>query len=60
VTNAAECRNNASECLRRAAAATDAKLKGQLLSIARTWTALAVQIERLEAMPELSGENCKP
>lgn len=50
MTSAAECRKNADECMRLAGAAANAKLKGHILSMARTWTALAVQIERTEAM----------
>jgi hypothetical protein len=50
VTSAAECRSNAAECMRSARMEVDTKVKAQLLSLARTWTALAVQTERLEQM----------
>jgi hypothetical protein len=50
VTGGAECRGNAAECMRLSQMATDTKLKAHLLSMARTWTALAIQTERLEAM----------
>ena len=50
MTPATECRVNANECLRQAKAATDPKLKAALLSVARTWTALAIQIDRLYEM----------
>jgi len=48
--SAAECRANANACLRRAQGAERAKLKATLLTMARTWTALAVQTERLEEL----------
>ena len=58
MTTAGECRKQADECMRMAYAAVNPKLKGHLLSMSRTWTALAVQIERLEAMQaELSGQG---
>jgi hypothetical protein len=50
VTSATECRRNAAECMRSASMEVDTKVKAQLLSLARTWTALAVQTERLEEM----------
>jgi len=50
ITGAGECRNNAKECLRRARATRDSTLKAALLSMARTWTALAVQTERMHEM----------
>ena len=45
-----ECRKYAEECLRRGRATKDSKLKAALLSMARTWTALAVQTERIQDM----------
>jgi hypothetical protein len=61
VIRAVDCRRNADECLRRAQAATSSKLKGHLLSMGRTWMALAVQIERLEQMlDEPPKDNGKP
>jgi len=50
MTSAAECRKYAEECVRLARSAANAKLKGHMLSMARTWNALAAQIERMEAM----------
>jgi hypothetical protein len=36
--------------MRLAKTAADGKLKGHLIGMARTWTALALQVERMEAM----------
>jgi hypothetical protein len=50
MSDPAECRKQAELCMRRAQAADTPELKAILISMARTWTALAVQGERLEAL----------
>ena len=43
MSDPAECRKQAEQCMRRAQAADTPELKAILISMARTWTALAVQ-----------------
>ena len=50
LTGVAECRRNANEILRRARATKDPDLKAVLLTMFRTWAALAALTERMEHM----------
>jgi hypothetical protein len=47
----------AEECMRRAQAANASEVRAILISMARTWTALAVQAERLQTLTDRLGTN---
>jgi hypothetical protein len=58
VTDAADFRRHAEECLRAArTSAATAEIKTTLLTMSRLWTALAVQTERLQA--HLDAESAR-
>jgi hypothetical protein len=57
LANPAECRKMAEECMRRAQAANASEVRAILISMARTWTALAVQAERLQTLTDRLGTN---
>jgi hypothetical protein len=50
MTDPSECRQRAEECLRAAQTAQTPELKATLLTMARLWTALGVQTQRLQAL----------
>jgi hypothetical protein len=50
MTDPSECRQRADECLRAAQTAPTAEVKATLLTMARLWTALAVQTQRLQGL----------
>jgi hypothetical protein len=50
MTGPAECRGNAEACARAAQTAATAEMKATLLTMSRLWTALAVQIQRLQTL----------
>jgi len=50
MTDPVECRRNADACLHAAQTAQAPELKATLLTMARLWTALAVQTERLQKL----------
>jgi hypothetical protein len=57
LANPAECRKMAEQCMRRAQAANASEVKAILISMARTWTALAVQAERLQTLTDRLATN---
>jgi hypothetical protein len=50
MTDALDCRRQADRCLHMALSAKDERVKSLLHDMARTWTILARQIERMDAL----------
>jgi hypothetical protein len=50
MTDAPDCRRQADRCLHMARSAKDERVKALLHDMARTWTMLAQQIERMDAL----------